>query len=81
MAHRQKKMEKRGLGEMRTFTRGKRCSANPMYPGQIQAFQLVRESKGTKATPSGWSAGKPVLPPGPGLVGHVWKNWSVQNAS
>ncbi len=47
---------------------------------QIQAFQLVRESKGTQATPSGWSAGKPVLTPGPDLVGHVWENWNVKNA-
>ena len=31
---------------------------------QIQAFQLVRESKGTLATPSGWRPGKPTLKPG-----------------
>jgi peroxiredoxin (alkyl hydroperoxide reductase subunit C) len=42
---------------------------------QIQAFQLVRESKGTKATPAGWEPGKPVLTPGPDLVGNVWKVW------
>ena len=28
---------------------------------QIQAFQLVRESKGTEATPSGWKPGKMTL--------------------
>jgi peroxiredoxin (alkyl hydroperoxide reductase subunit C) len=47
---------------------------------QIQAFQLVRESKGTKATPSGWRPGKPVLSPGPGLVGKVWEVWTVDKA-
>jgi alkyl hydroperoxide reductase subunit AhpC len=30
---------------------------------QIQAFQLVRESKGAQATPSGWRPGKAVLNP------------------
>lgn len=47
---------------------------------QIQAFQLVRESKGAKATPSGWRPGKPVLSPGPGLVGKVWEVWTVDKA-
>jgi alkyl hydroperoxide reductase subunit AhpC len=47
---------------------------------QIQAFQLVRESKGTKATPSGWKPGKAVLSPGPGLVGKVWEVWTVDKA-
>jgi alkyl hydroperoxide reductase subunit AhpC len=47
---------------------------------QIQAYQLVRESKGTKATPSGWKPGKPVLSPGPGLVGKVWEVWTVDKA-
>jgi len=47
---------------------------------QIQAFQLVRESKGSQATPSGWRPGKPVLNPGPELVGNVWKEWKVQMA-
>ncbi len=32
---------------------------------QIQAFQLVRESKGGEATPSGWKPGKMTLKPGP----------------
>jgi peroxiredoxin (alkyl hydroperoxide reductase subunit C) len=47
---------------------------------QIQAFQLVRESKGAKATPSGWRPGKPVLSPGPDLVGKVWEVWTVDKA-
>ena len=47
---------------------------------QIQAFQLVRNSKGTEATPSGWKPGKPTLKPGPDLVGNVWKNWKVSQA-
>ena len=42
---------------------------------QIQAFQLVRESGGAKATPAGWMPGDPVLEPGPALVGNVWKVW------
>lgn len=44
---------------------------------QIAAFQLVRESKGSQATPSGWRPGKQVLTPGEDLVGNVWKNWKV----
>ena len=47
---------------------------------QIQAFQLVRKSKGTQATPSGWRPGKAVLKPGPALVGQVWKEWKVTMA-
>ena len=47
---------------------------------QIQAFQLVRESKGTEATPSGWIPGKPVLKPGPALVGKVWEVWNPKKA-
>ena len=42
---------------------------------QVQAFQLVRASKGTEATPAGWMPGEPVLKPGPDLVGNVWKVW------
>ena len=42
---------------------------------QVQAFQLVRASKGTEATPAGWMPGQPVLRPGPDLVGNVWKVW------
>ena len=40
---------------------------------QIQAFQLVRKSKGAEATPSGWKPGKMTLRPGPDLVGKVWE--------
>lgn len=47
---------------------------------QIQAFQLVRESKGTQATPSGWKPGKDTLKPGPNLVGKVWEVWTVDKA-
>ena len=43
---------------------------------QIQAFQRVRESEGTEATPSGWRPGKPTLEPGPDLVGRVWEVWN-----
>jgi len=47
---------------------------------QVQAFQLVRESKGTQATPSGWRPGKPTLKPGVDLVGKVWKEWKTEMA-
>jgi len=47
---------------------------------QIQAFQLVRESGGTQATPSGWKPGKKVLQPGEALVGNVWQEWKVEEA-
>jgi len=47
---------------------------------QIQAYQFVREKKGGEVTPSGWLPGKPVLKPGPELVGNVWKEWKVENA-
>jgi alkyl hydroperoxide reductase subunit AhpC len=47
---------------------------------QVQAFQLVRDSKGSEATPSGWKPGKLTLKPGPGLVGNVWKEWKTEMA-
>jgi peroxiredoxin (alkyl hydroperoxide reductase subunit C) len=47
---------------------------------QIQAFQLVRATKGGEATPSGWVPGKPTLKPGPALVGKVWKEWKPEMA-
>jgi alkyl hydroperoxide reductase subunit AhpC len=47
---------------------------------QVQAFQLVRQSKGTKATPSGWKPGKVTLTPGVNLVGNVWKKWKTKMA-
>ena len=47
---------------------------------QIQAFQYVRKSNGTEATPSGWYPGKPTLTPGPDLVGKVWQAWKVKEA-
>lgn len=42
---------------------------------QIQAFQLVRETEGAEATPSGWHSGDATLKPGPDLVGRVWEVW------
>lgn len=47
---------------------------------QVQAFQLVREKKGTEATPSGWRPGKATLKPGPDLVGKVWEVWKPEMA-
>ena len=47
---------------------------------QIQAFQLVRETGGAEATPSGWKPGKTVLTPGEDLVGNVWKEWKLEDA-
>jgi len=47
---------------------------------QIQAFQLVRESGGSQATPSGWRPGKHVLKPNEALVGNVWQEWKVEMA-
>ena len=45
---------------------------------QIQAFQYVRESKGTEATPAGWRPGKKALKPGPDLVGKVYNVWKPE---
>lgn len=42
---------------------------------QVQAFQLVRQTKGAEACPAGWEPGMPTLKPGPDLVGKVWKVW------
>lgn len=47
---------------------------------QIQAFQLVRETNGAEATPSGWRPGKKTLKPGIDLVGKVWKEWDTSMA-
>ena len=47
---------------------------------QVQAFQLVRESGGAEATPSGWRPGKQTLKPGIDLVGKVWKVWKTEQA-
>lgn len=43
---------------------------------QIQAYQLVRASEGSEATPAGWMPGDATLKPGPDLVGNVWKVWN-----
>lgn len=47
---------------------------------QIQAFQLVRETNGSEATPSGWKPGKKTLKPGIDLVGKVWREWKTSMA-
>ena len=47
---------------------------------QLQAFQLVRETKGAEATPSGWRPGKQTLKPGIDLVGRVWEVWKTSQA-
>jgi len=47
---------------------------------EVQAFQLVRDSKGTEATPSGWKPGRITLKPGPDLVGKVWEVWKTSMA-
>ena len=47
---------------------------------QVKAFQLVRASNGSEATPSGWKPGKAVLKPGPEMVGNVWKEWKTEMA-
>ena len=47
---------------------------------QVQAFQLVRETEGAEATPSGWRPGKNTLKPGINLVGKVWKEWKTEMA-
>lgn len=46
---------------------------------QIQAYQLVRESGGSQATPSGWKPGGKVLNPNIDLVGNVWKEWNPKD--
>ncbi len=47
---------------------------------QIQAFQLVRQTGGAEATPSGWKPGKETLKPGVDLVGKVWEKWTTDKA-
>jgi len=47
---------------------------------QVQAFQLVRKTKGAEATPSGWQPGKATLKPSPDLVGKVWTVWKTDQA-
>lgn len=45
---------------------------------QVKAFQHVRKTGGSEVCPSGWTPGKPVLKPGPDLVGNVWKVWKPE---
>ena len=47
---------------------------------QIQAFQLIRTTRGAEATPSGWRPGKKTLKPGIDLVGKVWQQWTTDLA-
>ena len=47
---------------------------------QVHALQLIRNSKGTEATPAGWKPGKMTLKPGPELVGKVWEVWKTEMA-
>ena len=47
---------------------------------QLQAFQYVRNSKGTEAAPACWKPGKLTLKPSPELVGNVWKVWQTKMA-
>lgn len=47
---------------------------------QIQAFQHVRNTEETEATPSGWKPGKTTLKPSPELVGKVWEVWKTDMA-
>jgi len=47
---------------------------------QVQAFQLVRNSKGTEATPSRRKPGKITLKPGPDLVDKLWEAWETEMA-
>lgn len=42
---------------------------------QVKAFQRVRESGGTEATPAEWQPGQETLKPGPDMVGKIWKVW------
>lgn len=48
---------------------------------QLQAFQLVRKSEGSEATPAGWKPGKMTLKPGADLVGRVWEVWKTSMES
>ncbi len=45
---------------------------------QIKAFQLVRESEGSEATPAEWQPGKATLKPGPDMVGRIWEVWKPE---
>lgn len=44
---------------------------------QIQAYQLVRETKGRENTPAGWKPGKKTLKPSSDMIGNVYKHWNV----
>jgi len=44
---------------------------------RLQAFQHIRNSKGTEATPSDWKPGKPAPKRGPDLIDKVWEAWKT----
>lgn len=48
---------------------------------QVQAFQHVRKTQGSEATPAEWQPGGTTLKPGPDLVGKVWKVWKPGQTS
>ena len=47
---------------------------------QIQAYQLVRNTKGAEVTPSGWQPGGRTLKPGIDLVAKIADHWTVAEA-
>ena len=51
----------------------------------LHLFQRVRDhvarmGNSYLVTPLGWQPGKPILKPGPGLAGKVWKAWKPDMA-
>ena len=42
---------------------------------RLQAFQLVRETKGAEVCPVGREPGQPTLKVGPDLAGRAWEVW------
>ncbi len=47
---------------------------------KLKALNVVRASKGTEATPCGWSENKKTLKPSAKLVGKVFEEWKVDEA-
>jgi peroxiredoxin (alkyl hydroperoxide reductase subunit C) len=46
---------------------------------QIQAFQVVRNTKGAETCPSDWQPGQPTIKVNTDLVGSLWKVWKTGN--
>jgi alkyl hydroperoxide reductase subunit AhpC len=46
---------------------------------QIQAFQHVRETKGTEACPASWQPGQAGIKISTDLVGNLWKVWKPKS--